>query len=71
MDDIGKRGLKIFLEFWILIGALAAFNFYNYSRNGSKLFLAVAILCVVGFVVWAVAYFFYFRRPRGDGGTEG
>ena len=60
----GKRELKIFLEFWLLIGLLAGFNLYNYYRNGSKMFLVVGIICVVAFVGWALFYLLYVRRAR-------
>lgn len=58
----GKRELKIFLEFWLLIGLLAGFNLYNYFRGASKMFLIVGIICVVGFIGWALFYLFYVRR---------
>lgn len=64
MNEEGKRGLKIFLEFWLLIGLLAAFNFYNYVRNGSKLFLAVGFVCVAAFIGWALFYLFYMRKSE-------
>lgn len=57
----GKRELKIFLEFWLLIGLLAGFNLWNYFGGGSKLFLAVGIICVVAFIGWALFYLFYVR----------
>ena len=62
MGEEGKRALKIFLEFWLLIGFLAGFNLYNYFRSGSKLFLVVGIVCVAGFIGWALFYFFYVRK---------
>ena len=62
MSEEGKRALKIFLEFWLLIGLLAGFNFYNYFRSGSKLFLVVGIVCIGGFVGWALFYFLYVRK---------
>jgi hypothetical protein len=64
MNEEGKRALKIFLEFWLLIGLLAAFNLYNYFRNGSRLFLVVGILCILGWVGWALFYFLYVRRSE-------
>ena len=60
--EAGKRELKIFLEFWFLIGLLAAFNLYNYFRGGSRLFLVVGIICVVAFIGWALFYLFYVRK---------
>jgi hypothetical protein len=62
MNEQGKRALKIFLEFWLLIGLLAGFNIYNYIQNGSKLFLVVGIICITGFVGWALFYLLYVRR---------
>jgi len=64
MSEEGKRALKIFLEFWLLIGLLAAFNLYNYFRSSSKLFLVVSIVCVVGFIGWALFYFLYVRKRQ-------
>jgi hypothetical protein len=58
----GKRELKIFLEFWLLIGLLAGFNLYNYYRGGSKMFLVVGIICAVAMIGWALFYLFYVRR---------
>lgn len=65
MSEEGKRALKIFLEFWLLIGLLAGFNLYNYFSGGRKLFLVVGSICVAGFIGWALFYWFYVRR--GDG----
>ena len=64
MNEEGKRALKIFLEFWLLIGLLAAFNIYNYVRSGSKLFLAVGAICITGFIGWALFYVFYVRKQE-------
>ena len=58
----GKRELKIFLEFWLLIGLLAGFNLYSYFSGGSKMCLIVGLICVVAFVGWAFFYLFYVRR---------
>jgi hypothetical protein len=65
MKEDEKRGFKIFLEFWLLIGLLAGFNLYNYFRGGSKLFLAVGLVCAVGFIGWALFYLFYVRKSTG------
>jgi len=65
MNEDEKRGFKIFLEFWLLIGLLAGFNLYNYFRGGSKLFLVVGLVCVVGFIGWALFYLFYVRKSTG------
>ena len=64
MNEEGKRELKIFLEFWLLIALLAGFNFYSYFSNGSKLFLVVAIICVAGFIGWALFYLLYMRKSQ-------
>jgi fatty acid desaturase len=58
----GKRELKIFLEFWLLIGLLAGLNLYTYFRGGSKMFLVVGIICVAAFIGWALFYLLYVRR---------
>ena len=62
MGEEGKRELKIFLEFWLLIGLLAGFNLYNYFQGGSKLFLVVGIVCVVAMIGWVLFYLLYVRR---------
>ena len=64
MSEEGKRALKIFLEFWLLIGLLAAFNLFNYFRSGSRLFLVVAIICITGFIGWALFYLLYVRKSE-------
>lgn len=64
MSEEGNRGLKLFLEFWLLIGVLAAFNLYSYFRGGSKLFLVVGVIAVVAFIGWALFYFFYVRGKQ-------
>jgi hypothetical protein len=61
MSEEGKRGFKLFLEFWLLMGLLAAFNLYSYFRGGSKLFLVVGAISVVAFVGWALFYLIYVR----------
>ena len=62
MGEEGKRGLKIFLEFWLLIGVLAGFNLYMYFGGGSKMFLVVGIISVVVFIGWAMFYVLYVRK---------
>ena len=57
----GKRELKIFLEFWLLIGLLAGFNLYSYFSGGSKMFLVVGMICIAGFIGWALFYLLYIR----------
>ena len=64
MSEESKRGLKLFLEFWLLIGLLAGFNLYSYFRSGRKLFLAVGAFCVVAFIGWALFYVLYVRKSR-------
>ena len=64
MSEAGNRGLKIFLEFWLLIGLLAGFNLYNYFRGGAKLFLVVGIVCVLAFIGWALFYLLYVRKKE-------
>ena len=65
VNEQGKRGLKIFLEFEFLIALLAAFNLYNYYSGGSKMFLGVGVVCVLGLVGWTLFYFVYVR-PGSD-----
>jgi hypothetical protein len=62
MDEEGKRGLKLFLEYWLLMGLLAAFNFYMYFTKGSVMFLVVGLVCIAAFVGWAMFYLFYVRK---------
>jgi CHASE2 domain-containing sensor protein len=62
MSEQGRQGLKIFLQFWLLMALLAGFNIYNYVRSGSKMFLTVGIICVAVFIGWALFYAFYVRR---------
>jgi hypothetical protein len=64
MSEEGKRALKIFLEFWLLIGLLAGFNLFTYFRGGSKMFLIGGIICVTAFVGWALFYLFYVRKSE-------
>ena len=58
----GSGGLKIFLEFGLLIALLAGFNFYSYFNSGSKLFLVVAIICLAALAGWTAFYLLYVRR---------
>lgn len=64
MSKEGNPGLKIFLQFWVLIGLLAGFNFYNYYRRGSRLFLVVGVVCVVVFIGWVLFYVLYVRKKE-------
>jgi hypothetical protein len=62
MSDESKRGLKVFLQYWVLFALLAAFNFYYYSKSGRVMFLVVAIVCVAVFIGWLLFYAYYVRR---------
>jgi len=64
MNEEGKRELKIFLEFGLLIALLAAFNLYNYVHNGSKLFLVVGIISILGLLGWSLFYLLYVRKSE-------
>ena len=64
MSEEGNKGLKIFLEFWLLIGVLAGFNFYMYFGGRSKMFLIGGIICAAAFVGWAMFYIFYVRKDE-------
>ena len=79
MSEEAKRGLTLFLEFWLLIALLAGFNFYSFFRGGSKAFLAVGMLAAAVWVGWALFYLFYVRpagkettagRPKASGETD-
>lgn len=62
MSGESRAGARIFLQYWILIAALGAFNFYRYATTRSWLSLVVGILCAVVFVGWVLFYYFYVRR---------
>jgi hypothetical protein len=64
MGEQEQRGLKIFLQYWGLIAVLAAFNIYNYVKNGHKLSLALSIVCGVAFVGWVFFYVFWVRPKK-------
>ena len=64
MSKEGNPALKIFLQFWLLMGLLAGFNFYSYFRRGARLFLVVGIICVVVFIGWALFYVLYVRKKE-------
>src|SRR5262245_9439742 len=66
VNEEGKRAQKIFLEYWLLIGLLAGFNFYNYFTGHRILFLIVGIIALVAFIGWAAFYFFYVRPSSGS-----
>jgi hypothetical protein len=63
MKEDPNPGLKIFLEFTVLIALLAGFNLYTYFRGGSRMFLVVGIIAVVVFIGWIIFYFLYVRKP--------
>jgi hypothetical protein len=62
MEDEGKRALKLFLEYWLLIGLLAGFNLYMYFTKGSVMFLVVGLVSIAAFIGWAMFYLFYVRK---------
>ena len=62
MGDEIKRGLKVFLQYWVLFALLAAFNFYYYSKSGRAMFLVVGIVCVIVFIGWLLFYVYYVRK---------
>jgi hypothetical protein len=64
MTENSGRGLRIFLQYWILFAALAGFNFYKYFKSGSRLSLVVAILCLAIFLGWVIFYTFYVRKEK-------
>jgi hypothetical protein len=68
MDDDKKRGLKVFLQYWVLFALLGAFNFYYYFKTGRPMFLVVAIICVVVFIGWVLFYLYYVRKgePKSE-----
>lgn len=55
------RGVKLFLQYWLLIAVLGGFNVYRYVKNGKIASLVVAIVCAVAFVGWICFYVFYVR----------
>jgi hypothetical protein len=57
-----NRGLRIFLQYWLLIAVLGGFNTYTYIKNGNKLALAVAIVCALAFAGWLFFYLLYVRK---------
>jgi hypothetical protein len=61
MDEQSKRGLRIFLQYWVLIAILATFNFYKYFTGKNILSLIIAILCTAIFVGWVLFYLYYVR----------
>ena len=56
------RGVKIFLQYWLLIALLGGFNLYWYFRNGRVASLVVAIACAVAFTGWVLFYYLYVRK---------
>ena len=61
MAEEGKRGLRIFLQYWVLIAILGGFNFYRYYSTGALFSLIVGIGCAVVFLGWIFFYLFYVR----------
>jgi hypothetical protein len=62
MSDEKRRGVKVFLQYWVLFALLAAFNFFYYFKSGRRMFLVVAIVCVVVFIGWVIFYVYYVRK---------
>jgi NADH:ubiquinone oxidoreductase subunit K len=62
MGKESNSGLKLFLEMWLLIALLAAFNFYMYYDGGQKKFLVMGIGTAVAFVGFGLFYVIYVRR---------
>ena len=56
------RGLRLFLQYWLLIAVLGGFNVYTYIRSGNKLALVVAIVCALAFAGWLLFYLLYVRK---------
>jgi hypothetical protein len=62
MGDPGNRGLKLFLEFWLLIAFLAGFNFYMYHERGRTMFLIVGLVSAAVFIGYGLFYLLYVRK---------
>jgi hypothetical protein len=62
MSMEGKQGLRIFLQYWLLIAVLGAFNFYRYFTTRATLSLVVGIGCAAVFVGWVLFYLLYVRN---------
>ena len=56
------RGLRLFLQYWLLIAVLGGFNVYTYIRSGNTLSLVVAIVCALAFAGWLLFYIVYVRK---------
>jgi hypothetical protein len=61
MAGEGKQGLRIFLQYWLLIAVLGAFNFYRYFTTRATLSLIVGIGCATVFIGWVLFYWYYVR----------
>jgi len=59
-----STSLRIFLTFWLLIAALAVFNYYNYRVRHAKVSLIAAIVCGAIWLGWALFYFLYVRKSK-------
>jgi hypothetical protein len=64
MAENSGRGLRIFLQYWILFAALGGFNLYKYLKSGNTLSLVVAVLCLVVFLGWVIFYAVYVRKEK-------
>ena len=69
MADDKRRGLKVFLQYWVLFALLGAFNVYYYFKSGRTMFLVVAGVCAAVFIGWVIFYFYYVRKgePKKEG----
>jgi hypothetical protein len=63
-DKQARLGLKIYLEFALLIVVLGGFNLYSYYKDGKRLFLIMGIVCIGALLGWTAVYFFYFKRNQ-------
>jgi hypothetical protein len=61
MNEQSKRGLRIFLQYWLLIALLAAFNYYKYFTTKSTLSLIMAVATTLIFVGWVLFYYYFVR----------
>jgi hypothetical protein len=62
MSRKGPSGIRIFLQYWLLIAVMGAFNFYQYGTTKNILSLVVAIICSLVFIGWVLFYYFYVRK---------
>lgn len=65
MASEGRTGVRIFLQYWILIAVLGAFNFYRYATTKNLFSLIVGIICAAVFIGWVLFYYLYVRKKAG------